>query len=347
MARKNRQISQSGIYHVILRGVNKQRIFEQSEDYDAMYRILHYVRTTDTLHNPTPNPNYFLYAYCIMDNHIHLLIQPNDQALGDIMKRIMATYAIYFNKTYERIGHLFQDRYKSEVVEDRKYFFTLLNYIHNNPVNAGICDHPSKYPYSSFVELASGSPYSGMQNSTKTVPLGTVPDGTVSRCCICSFPELSNLEEMEAEYHRTAEAMRLWERDRQGPKPIIKSMNLLAISPEEIYEAVGAWSEKKHGLGGLFECVKQMVQGSESALCQELRVLLDWQTAEEKDNAIVRVLLEMTGTSSISEFQRLDRPTMRTALAIVRDSGIGDRRLSRLTGISRGVIQRASICKQK
>lgn len=326
MARQTRKISRSGIYHVILRGVNKQRIFEQSEDYDAMYRILHFVRTTDTHRQPAEEPNYFLYAYCIMDNHIHLLIQPNNQELGQIMKRIMTTYAIHFNTTYERIGHLFQDRFKSEPVEDENYFFTVLNYIHNNPVKAGLVQQQTAYRYSSCIELT--------QESSSREPL-------------CCFPDLSDRLEMNDEYDHYVEALRQWEENgEQGPHPRMRSMNLLGISPEHIRRAAGS-STEQDSMAGLFERIKQKVVGSDSVLCQHIRARLEWQTAAEKDQAIVETLLEMTGVSTITEFQRLDKPTMRTALAIVRDSGVGDTKLSRLTGVSRGVIQRAHVYSEK
>lgn len=322
MARQIRKISRSGIYHVILRGVNKQRIFEQTEDYEAMYRILRFVRTTDTHRQPVEQPNYFLYAYCIMDNHIHLLIQPNNQELGQIMKRIMTSYAIHFNTAYERVGHLFQDRFKSEPVEDANYFFTALHYIQNNPVKAGLVQQPAAYQYSSCVELS-------LTESDKE-PL-------------CCFPELSERLEMNDEYDRYVEALRQWEENgNKGPRPRMRSMNLLGISPEQIRQEAGSAVEQE-SMSGLFERIKQKVMGSDSTLCQQIRARLEWQTAAEKDQAIVETLLEMTGVSTITEFQRLDKPTMRTALAIVRDSGVGDTKLSRLTGISRGVIQRAHI----
>lgn len=157
MARKSREKSATGIYHVCLRGVNKQRIFEWPEDYEAMYRIISFVQTKDSGGADAVSPNFYLYAYCLMDNHVHLLIQPsNGQELWQVVKRLNVAYAIHFNNHYERIGHLFQDRFKSEPVEDMDYFYELLRYIHNNPVKAGITKTPDLYPYSSFAELIGG-----------------------------------------------------------------------------------------------------------------------------------------------------------------------------------------------
>ena len=155
MARKPREKSISGIYHVCLRGVNKQRIFEWSEDYEAMFRIIEHVQNTDPDGTEADGPNFYLYAYCLMDNHVHLLIQPaNNLELWQVVKRLTVAYAIYFNKHYERVGHLFQDRFKSEPVDDKDYFWQLMLYIHNNPVKGGLCSTPDQYSYSSFRELS-------------------------------------------------------------------------------------------------------------------------------------------------------------------------------------------------
>lgn len=346
MARATRIVSKSDIYHVILRGVNKQRIFEQPEDYDAMKRILTYVQTQDSGKIPTAEPNFFLYAYCLMDNHIHLLIQPNSRELGWIMKRIMATYAIYFNNTYERLGHLYQDRYKSEPVEDSDYFFTLLEYIHMNPVKKGLCERPSQYPYSSYGEWEKVSITEKQDKKGQSLNVSFFSEGA-----LCCLPQIWSRLEMEEEYHRHAEAMFAWKENPKGDRPKRKSMNLLAISPEQIQDAVllmnGAQQQEEPTIKGLFARVKQLLFGSEDVLCKKIRAQLDWQTAEEKDRAIVAMILEMTGAATISEFQRMDKPTVRTALAIVRDSGVGDGRLSRLTGISRGIIQRSQIYPKK
>ena len=72
-----------------------------------------------------------------MSNHVHLLINEKDSSIGDIMKCINVSYAMYFNRKYNRVGHLFQDRFRSEVVENDSYMLSAARYIHNNPVLAG------------------------------------------------------------------------------------------------------------------------------------------------------------------------------------------------------------------
>jgi REP element-mobilizing transposase RayT len=74
-----------------------------------------------------------------MGTHVHLLIKEETEALGKIMKRIGVRYVYWYNRKYERSGHLFQDRYKSEPVDDDGYFMTVLRYIHQNPRKSGLC----------------------------------------------------------------------------------------------------------------------------------------------------------------------------------------------------------------
>ena len=103
-------------------------------------------------------PLCFLYAYCLMPNHIHLLIKESQEGIGSVIKRIAISYASYFNHKYQRIGHLFQDRFKSEPVDDMNYFITLIRYIHQNPVAAGITSNVEDYVWSSWVEYTESRP---------------------------------------------------------------------------------------------------------------------------------------------------------------------------------------------
>lgn len=140
MSRKRRFESRTNIYHVMLRGVNRQQIFYDEEDYRKFQHLLAHYKSIC---------GYKLYAYCIMGNHIHMLIQTGEEPLEIIFKRIGTTFVYWYNAKYERVGHLFQDRYRCEPVETEAYFRTVLRYILRNPVAAGICCHPAEYPYSS------------------------------------------------------------------------------------------------------------------------------------------------------------------------------------------------------
>lgn len=150
MPRKGRETSGTGIYHVMLRGINRQDIFEDGEDYSAFIKILATVqnRLEDDLVTRTTTCH--IYAYCLMPNHVHLLVCEKQWKLGEVMKSIAASYVFYYNKKYGRIGHLFQDRFKSEPCNNPDYFFTLFRYIHQNPVKAGLVKLAHEYEYSSW-----------------------------------------------------------------------------------------------------------------------------------------------------------------------------------------------------
>lgn len=158
MPRKARQHSSSGYYHIMLRGVNQQRVFECEEDYRKFLHAMLITRDRNSLGNPVDAPNCEYLAYCLMDNHIHILLAQVQLTVSDIVHRIATSYSLYFNSKHERVGHLFQDRFKSEPVEDFAYYTTVINYIHNNPVRAGICTHPADYPWSSYREFAGINP---------------------------------------------------------------------------------------------------------------------------------------------------------------------------------------------
>ena len=150
MPRIGRVQSGTGIYHVMLRGINRQDIFEEPEDYWTFIKILSSVqeRLEDDLMTRTTTCH--VYAYCLMPNHVHLLVCEKNWNLGSVIKSLAASYAFFYNKKYGRIGHLFQDRYKSEPCNDSHYFMTLFRYIHQNPVKAGLSSKTEDYEYSSW-----------------------------------------------------------------------------------------------------------------------------------------------------------------------------------------------------
>lgn len=148
MPRQARKKSESGIYHIMLRGINQQQIFEEAEDYDKFLDILKECKTIC---------GYQIYAYCLMGNHIHLLVKEGQEPLEQMFKRICGRFVYWYNTKYRRVGHLFQDRFKSEPVDSEKYFFTVARYIHQNPIKAKICKRVEDYPYSSYLEYLNSS----------------------------------------------------------------------------------------------------------------------------------------------------------------------------------------------
>lgn len=143
MPRAARKKSNSGIYHIMLRGINRQQIFEDDEDRE---------RFVETLENYKDLCGYTIYGYCLMGNHIHILLKEGKEDLSLVFKRIAGSYVYWYNWKYHRCGHLFQDRFKSEPVEDDGYFLTVLRYIHQNPVKARICKNAAEYAHSSMQE---------------------------------------------------------------------------------------------------------------------------------------------------------------------------------------------------
>lgn len=141
MPRIGRKLSESKTYHVMIRGNERKSIFLDDEDRSRFIEILY---------EKSKENKYTVYAYCLMDNHVHLLIAEGSNAISLIMKRINVSYAYYFNKKYGRIGHLFQDRFKSEVIEEDTYLLAVVRYIHNNPVKAGIVEKIQDYQWSSY-----------------------------------------------------------------------------------------------------------------------------------------------------------------------------------------------------
>lgn len=140
MPRKPRIHIPYAFYHAILRGNNKQNIFVDEED--RSYLCL-------KLQEGLSRFSHKIHAFCFMTNHIHLLIQVCAYPLGDIIHHFSSIYARTFNRHYDRIGHLFQGRFKAQLVRDEKYLLDLIRYIHLNPVRANIVTDPADYLWSS------------------------------------------------------------------------------------------------------------------------------------------------------------------------------------------------------
>lgn len=140
MPREARRKSTSGVYHMMLRGANRQEIFHDEEDR---------MKFLDILKKYKRIARFTMYAWCLMDNHVHLLLREEDEELATTMKRIGVSFATYYNWKYSTTGHLFQDRFKSENVETGEYFLTVVRYIHQNPVKAGICSQVEGWKWSS------------------------------------------------------------------------------------------------------------------------------------------------------------------------------------------------------
>ena len=129
-------------YHIITRGNQKQRVFLESKDYTRYLEILRKCKT---------RYKFNIYAFCLMLNHVHLLIQVKEpEKLVKIMRSLNLKYTLYFNAKYEKIGHLWQDRYKSKIIEKDAYLLECANYIETNPIRTSLISNIADYPWSSY-----------------------------------------------------------------------------------------------------------------------------------------------------------------------------------------------------
>jgi len=148
MARPLRLDFAGGVYHVIVRGNERKAIFRDNRD-----RVVYLDRLADC----RSRFGFFLYAYCLMGNHVHLALERGPVPLSRIMLTLQSFYSQRFNRRHDRVGHLFQGRFKSLLVEKDRYLFALLRYIHANPVKARLVTRPQDYPWSSDRYFRSGA----------------------------------------------------------------------------------------------------------------------------------------------------------------------------------------------
>lgn len=244
MPRHARQKSETGYLHLITRGVGRQALFESREDYRMYLSLLERCsRETDVA----------ICAYCLMENHVHLLVRDERDHTALMMKKLGVSYARYFNRKYERTGHLFQDRYLSEPIRDEPYLLTVFRYILNNPRKAGICA-AKNYEWSSY-----------------------------------------------RLYGRTA---------------ALVDTSLLAalIGDAEAYAAFVAAANDD-------EC-------------------LEYDRARLSDKRARRIVQEQLGHDSGTALQALGRKERDAQLRALLDRGLSIRQIERLTGISRGIVQK-------
>jgi len=140
MPRKARYYLENCCYfHVMVQGINRSYIFEEAKDKEY-YRKIFKEKECDY--------NLELITSCIMDNHVHFVIYTeNIKDLSNFMKKINLSYAMYYNKTHNRVGYVFRDRFKSQGIFSEKQLYNCIKYVFNNPVKAGLCANPKDYLY--------------------------------------------------------------------------------------------------------------------------------------------------------------------------------------------------------
>ncbi len=249
MPRRARQISSTKIYHVVIKGAGRELMFEEKEDYEKYLDILRHYKST---------LKFELYAYCLMSNHVHLLIHTQEASINSIFRHINTKYAIWFNMKYNRTGSIQDGRYFSEPVEDYSYFINALKYIHFNPVKAGLEASPGeKYPWSSYHEyLRPSSDIIGTDYLYKVI----------------------------------------------GTPDVFKILHCLAPSDD----------------------------------CLEV----DKVRRRIPDDVAQRIIYDISKCSTSTEFQNLSISDRNKYIREIHNKGVSIRQLNRLTGISRGIIER-------
>lgn len=136
-----RIFSSLGINHIVIKGINGQPVFLDNEDRIYFLNLL----------NSKLSTKFVLISYCLMSNHIHLLIKENTfYETSNLMRNFIAYYAKWFNAKYTRTSSLFKQTFYSEGIEDEKQLINTINYIHKNPVKAGIVPNAQNFPWCSY-----------------------------------------------------------------------------------------------------------------------------------------------------------------------------------------------------
>ena len=139
IARKNVGSTYS---HVMVQGINKESIFNNGRDKQKYYYYINKIKQQYDI---------LIISYCIMPNHSHFLIKStNTDELSGFMQKINTKYAMYYNSINNRVGYVFRDRFKLQEITSIEHFYRCVEYIHDNPIKAGMCTKQSEYKYSSF-----------------------------------------------------------------------------------------------------------------------------------------------------------------------------------------------------
>ncbi len=141
MPRPLRPVAGGLVYHVINRGNNRQTVFDSEGDHLA------FLKAIADLKERKP---FDLYGYCLMSNHIHLLVRPREVSISRIVQSLLVSHTQRFHLFHRSGGHVWQGRFKSPVIQDDDHLLTVLRYIEANPLRAGIVEHAGEYPWSSF-----------------------------------------------------------------------------------------------------------------------------------------------------------------------------------------------------
>ncbi len=242
MARKPRIHYPGAYYHVILRGNAQQDIFFDDTDRYRFYLLLQ---------EGTERFGHRIHAFCLMTNHVHLVIQVADKPLSKIMQNLSFRYTRWVNWRQNRSGHLFQGRYKSVVVDADEYLLELVRYTHLNPVRAGIAKTPSAYRWSSHCAYCGNETIPWL--ATEFVLAGFAPKLATARKRYAAFVSEGAGEGHRPEFHgRGSEDTRLLG-DSSFIERVVSEVEELSLpgrmNPESLSELVASYYQLPDLLG--------------------------------------------------------------------------------------------------
>ncbi len=140
MPRRAREISPTGYYHVMMRGINRDFIYRSNGEK------AYFLRTMREATELSPA------AYCVMDNHVHVVVHAGPETFKSALRKMNLKYAMWYNSVHDRVGHVFQNRYRSEIITSEVHLLHVIRYVHNNPLKAGLANDAKQYTWSSYRE---------------------------------------------------------------------------------------------------------------------------------------------------------------------------------------------------
>lgn len=228
MARKQRIHFPGAFYHVILRGNAGEPIFFDDRDSYRLYMIIQYAVEKFRCR---------IHAFCLMRNHLHLVVQVDDVPLSRIMQNISLRYTKWINYSRNRTGHLFQGRYKAILVDADTYLLELVRYVHLNPVRANASAAPEDYPWSGHRGYLGSEPIPWL--TTETVLAMLSPRPAQARKAYISFVLAGSGEGRRGEFHSGTCEGRLLGDDRFTEEILVR-VNQKGKREYSLDEVIGA-----------------------------------------------------------------------------------------------------------
>ena len=240
MARPLRAEVEGGLYHLIARGNNRQAIFHDMGDFQKFLFLLS---------SQKAKLGFYLYAYCLMSNHIHLLIERQAVPIGRIMLRLLTGYSQYYNRKYRKVGHVFQGRHKAILCQADRYLGELVRYIHLNPVRAKMVRKAERYEWSSqraylgtepdtFVDVDPVLRLFGARKAKARENFAEFVRAGARRGHMDEFYEAGRAGILGSEEFVDASIHRIWERDSPKAKRAVRDKQEKRFRPHAILSAV-------------------------------------------------------------------------------------------------------------